>query len=277
MRFIFSLCFAVLLLSTSYAQAPNITLDDIYVNNTFRSRSVQGIRSMSDGEHYTTLENGQNIVKYAYQTGIAVDTLLSLQRNRQSEINRIAGYEFSSDEQQILIYTNVRSIYRRSFLADYYVYNIASRSIIPVSSNGSQQVAQFSPDGAKVAFVRNNNLYVKITGGDEFAVTSDGVYNAIINGAPDWVYEEEFSLSRAFAWSPDSRRIAWIRFDEREVPMFNMDDYGDRLYPQWYSFKYPKAGEKNSVVSVHVYDMLDKSVKAVDIGSDKEQYIPRIK
>ena len=265
---------ALLLLPAAYSQTKTITLEDIYRNSTFRSRSVHGIRSMKDGEHYTTLEDGRHIIKYAYQTGKAVDTLFSL---RWNDINRIVDYELSGDERQILISANIRSIYRHSFLADFYVWNIASRTITPVSENGSQQLATFSPDGAKVAFVRNNNLFVKPLNGEEFAITSDGAYNEIINGAPDWVYEEEFAFSKAFAWSPDSRRIAWMRFDEREVPMFKMDEYGDRLYPDWYSFKYPKAGEKNSVVSVHVYDMLDKSVKTVDIGNDSEQYIPRIK
>ena len=274
---ILTLLIALLLSPTAYPQTKTITLDDIYRDNTFRSRSVYGLRSMKDGEHYTTLEEGRYVVKYAYQTGKAVDTLLSLRRNTQYNINRISDYELSGDERQILISANVQSIYRHSFLADFFVWDIVSQTMTPVSDSGSQQLATFSPDGTKIAFVRNNNLFIKLIGGEEFAVTSDGVYNEIINGTPDWVYEEEFAFSKAFAWSPDSHRIAWIRFDEREVPMFNMDEYGDMLYPDWYSFKYPKAGEKNSVVSVHVYDMQDKSVKTVDIGKDKEQYIPRIK
>jgi dipeptidyl-peptidase-4 len=277
MKTIFTLTLALLLFPAAYPQTKNITLDDIYRDGTFRQRSVFGIRSMKDGEHYTTLDDGRHVVKYAYRTGKAVDTLLSLQWNTQHSISRIADYELSGDERQLLISTNVKPIYRRSFLADFYVWNIASRAMSPVSVNGSQQLATFSPDGEKIAFVRNNNLYIKIMDGEEFAVTTDGIYNEIINGAPDWVYEEEFAFSKAFAWSPDSRRMAWIRFDEREVPMFKMDEYGDRLYPDWYSFKYPKAGEKNSVVSVHLYDVQNKSIKTIDIGDDSEQYIPRIK
>ena len=279
MRIFNSLAFAlaVLLLPAAYSQTKTITLDDIYGNNTFRSRSVYGLRSMKDGEHYTTLEDSRHIVKYAYRTGKAVDTLLSLQWNTQRSISRIAAYELSADERQILVSTNVNPIYRHSFLADFYVWNIFLRTMTPVSDNGSQQLATFSPDGTKIAFVRDNNLFVKQIGNDEFAVTADGVYNGIINGAPDWVYEEEFGFSKAFEWSPDSRRIAWIRFDEREVPMFNMDEYGDLLYPDWYSFKYPKAGEKNSVVSVHVYDLQDKSVKTIEGVTGCEYYIPRIK
>ena len=277
MKTIFTFVFALLLLPAAYPQTKTITLDDIYLNGTFRSRNVYGIRSMKDGEHYTTLEDGRHVVKYTFKTGKVVDTLLSLPQNTQYSLNRIAAYELSSDERQILVSTNVRSIYRHSFLADFYVWNIASQTMKPVSANGAQQLATFSPDGAKIAFVRDNNLFIQPTGGEEFAVTTDGKYNEIINGAPDWVYEEEFAFSKAFVWSPDSRRIAWIRFDESEVPAFNMDEYGDLLYPDRYSFKYPKAGEKNSVVSVHVYDMHDGSVKRVDIGDDREQYIPRIK
>ena len=268
---------AMLLFPAAYPQNKTITLDDIYRNNIFRAKSVAGIRSMKDGEHYTMLEDGRHIVKYAYRTGNAVDTLLSLRWNRQYGVNRISSYEMSGDERKILISTNVRSVYRHSFLADFYVWNIASQTITPVSDNGSQQLTTFSPDGTKLAFVRNNNLFIKQLDGKEFAITTDGEYNRIINGAPDWVYEEEFSFSRAFEWSPDSRRIAWMRFDEREVPLFNMDMYGDLLYPEWYSFKYPKAGEKNSVVSVHVYDIQDQSVKTMDTGADSEQYIPRIR
>jgi len=277
MMWVFTFVFALLLFPAVDAQTKTITLEDIYRNGTFRSRSVYGVRSMKDGEHYTTLDDGRHVVKYAYRTGKAVDTLLSLQWNRQSGINRISDYELSGDERQILVSTNVMSIYRHSFLADFYVWNIASRTMTAVSDHGSQQLATFSPDGNKIAFVRNNNLFVKQIEHEEFAVTADGVYNEIINGAPDWVYEEEFAFSKAFAWSPDSRRIAWMRFDEREVHTFNMDEYGDRLYPDWYSFKYPKAGEKNSTVSVHVYDLQNKTAQTVDIGDDKEQYIPRIK
>jgi dipeptidyl-peptidase-4 len=277
MRTFLTFALALLLLSSAYPQTKTVTLDDIFRDNTFRSKSVYGIRSMKDGEHYTTLEEGRHIVKYAYQTGKAVDTLLSLRWSGQYSISRIADYDLSNDERQVLISTNTQSIYRHSFLADFYVWNISSRGMTPVSGNGAQQLATFSPDGSKIAFVRGNNLYVQVMGGEEFAVTSDGILNEIINGAPDWVYEEEFGFSKAFAWSPDSRRIAWIRFDEREVPMFKMDEYGDLLYPDWYSFKYPKAGEKNSVVSVHIYDMQNRDTKKVDIGTDREQYIPRIK
>ncbi len=277
MRIIFTIIFIFSLLQTAYPQNKQITLDDIYRSNVFRQRSVYGIRSMKDGEHYTTLEEGRHVVRHAYRTGEIIDTLFSLHWDNQYDISRISDYELSDDEQQILFSTNISPIYRHSFLADYYVWNIARKQLVSVSVNGQQQLATLSPDGSKVAFVRNNNLYIKIFGGEEFAVTTDGVHNEIINGAPDWVYEEEFGFSKAFTWSPDSRRIAWMRFDEREVPMFKMDEYDDLLYPDWYAFKYPKAGEKNSVVNVLVYDLQSKNIQKVDVGDDLEQYIPRIK
>ncbi len=264
------------LLQAAYPQSKQIALEDIFRDGVFRAQGIYGIRSMNDGEHYTVSE-AEYIIKYAYRTGNATDTLLTLPHDTEYEIDRIYDYALSADERQILFCANARSIYRHSFIADYFVWNIAEKKLTPVSENGSQRLAEFSPDGSKVAFVRDNNLYVKTLGGDESAITDDGAYNRIINGAPDWVYEEEFGFSKAFAWSPDSRRIAWMRFDEREVPLFAMTEYDDLLYPQHYSFKYPKAGEKNSEVSVLVYDLRDKETRTVDVGADTGQYIPRIK
>ncbi len=276
MKTFFPLVILCFLFQTALPQNKPITLENIFRENIFASHSVYGIRSMKDGEHYTTLE-GRHIVKYVYRTGIVADTLFSLPDDSEYEIDRIYGYEFSSDERRILFYANVESVYRHSFLADYFVWDIPQKKLIPVSEKGSQQLADLSPDGSKVAFVRDNNLYIKTLGGEEFAVTDDGKRNEIINGAPDWVYEEEFGFSKAFEWSPDGRRIAWMRFDEREVPLFEMTEYGDRLYPEYYSFKYPKAGEKNSTVSVHVYDLQNRKTLTVDVGDERDQYIPRIK
>ena len=267
----------LVLLQSASSQTRTISLEDIYKDNTFRARSIRGIVSMMDGEHYTTLEQGRHVVKHSYRTGLAVDTLFSLGWKKASSIGYISGYQLSSDERQILLTTNVKSIYRHSFTADYYVWNVPLRTLTAVSENGSQQLADFSYDATKIAFVRQNNLYIKVLGGEEYAITADGRHNEIINGAPDWVYEEEFGFSQAFEWSSDGRRIAWMRFDESETPMYNMDEYGDLLYPAQNTFKYPKAGEKNSVVSVHIYDLQEKTTKTVDIGDDKEQYIPRIK
>lgn len=271
------LLFFIIFSPFAFSQPKQISLEDIFRNNLFSAKSVYGIRSMKDGGHYTVLEDNRYILKCEYRTGETVDTLFRLREKNAYEIEYIYDYELSDDERKILFSTNIQPLYRHSFSADHYVWDMNRNDLVPVSGNGSQRLATFSPDGAKIAFVRDNNLYIRSADGEEYAVTTDGAYNEIIHGAPDWVYEEEFGFDKAFAWSPDSRRIAWMRFDESRVPLYIMPEYGNLLYPYWYTFKYPKAGEKNSVVSVHVYDLETKHTSPVDIGNDAEQYIPRLK
>ncbi len=206
---ILSVCFFVFsLLPVACPQGKQITLQNIYRDNFFAVRSVQGLQSMKDGEHYTTLEDEKYIVKYAYRTGTPVDTLFALPVEGAYALEDIYQYELSDDEQSLLLASNIQPIYRHSFYADYHVWNMATRQLTPVSEQGLQQLATFSPDGKHIAIVRSNNLYIKAIDGDEVAITQDGEYNAIIHGVPDWVYEEEFGFSKAFAWSPDSRYIA---------------------------------------------------------------------
>ena len=261
----------------SQKEIRKITLDDIYKNSVFAVKNVSGIRSMNDGLHYTVSDKGREIVKYAYKTGERVDVIFSVEHSAQNYFSRFSGYEFNADESSILLITGRESIYRHSFVAEYYIWSKKENTIEPLSQNGKQQLATFSPDGSKVAFVRENNLFYKdLFSGKEVQVTFDGKYNEIINGAPDWVYEEEFGFSKGFAWSPDSKKIAFYRFDESHVKLFNMTIYGN-LYPEWYSFKYPKAGEQNSFVSIHVYDLQAGKINLMDVGEEKDQYIPRIK
>ncbi|HDR89794.1 MAG TPA: S9 family peptidase [Bacteroidetes bacterium] len=257
-------------------ESPRITLEDIYLHQAFRAKTVSGLRSMNDGRHYTAFDDDL-IVKYSYETGLPVDTLFHPGRADET-IGRVSDYAFSSDEKRMLLVTGFEKIYRRSFLADYYVWEPDRKNLIPVSENGKQQVASFSPDGKSVAFVRNNNLFVKnLETGDEKQLTTDGEQNRIINGHTDWVYEEEFAFTRAYAWSPDNRHIAYYRFDESEVPLFHMTLYEDRLYPRDYTFKYPKAGEKNAVVEIWVVNTETGRRVKMDIGPETDQYIPRIK
>ena len=263
--------------SVANGQGKLINLDHIYKEGTFSARSVSGLRSMNDGLHYTTMESGSEIKKWSYQTGEEVKVLFSTNDLPGKEFESFSDYVFSNDEKRILFTTGREQIYRHSFRAGYFVWDIETNKVTPLSMNGKQQIATFSPDGNKVAFVRENNLfYSDLDSGNEIRVTSDGKTNEIINGAPDWVYEEEFGFSRAYDWSPDSRTLAFYRFNESHVRMFNMTLYED-LYPEWYQFKYPKAGEANSLVTIHVYNLADGSVKAMDTGRETDQYIPRIK
>ena len=279
---IFMFLFVIPFILTAQKQ---ITLEDLFVNGTFNQKSVQGLRSMNDGNHYTVMESGARIVRYSYQTGQKVSVVFDLSSIENVPISRFSQYEFSSDETKILLTTNIEPIYRHSFTAAYYVWNSVTQELTPLSDKGKQQLATFSPDGERVAFVRDNNLFIKsLRFGTESQVTYDGERNQIINGAPDWVYEEEFGFSKAFAWSPDSKFLAFMQFDESEVREFSMamfkglqpamDEFS--LYPGEETFKYPKAGEKNSNVKVMVHEIRSRTTITADAGGETDQYIPRI-
>ncbi|MFB5946314.1 S9 family peptidase [Albibacterium profundi] len=260
-----------------------ITLEDIYKKGTFRTKSVQGLRSMNDGKTYVSIEidtatQDRFVARNNYKDGEIAERLFSQADLVYEDIKLPIGTDFSANEEKILIAHEREAIYRRSSKAYYYVFDIKSKKITPVSTKeGKQMYATFSPDASKVAFVRDNNLFVTdLATGAETQITTDGKYNEIINGGADWVYEEEFAFAKAFFWSPDGNKIAFYRFDEREVREFSMMMYED-LYPTVYKFKYPKPGEKNSVVSIHIYDLEKKTTKTADVGTETDQYIPRVK
>lgn len=268
-------------------QAQKVTLQDV-AQGTYRAQNIYGLKPMLDGEHYTQISSDhKRIVKYSFKTGKEVEAIFDVTKARDCNFKTFDDYILSPDEKLILIQTETKPIYRHSFTAVYYIHNVKNNTLEPLSNNGPQQVPLFSPDGNQIAFVRNNNIFlVKLLfGNSESQVTKDGEYNKVLNGIPDWVYEEEFSFNRAFDFSADSKMIAYIRFDESQVPMFSFpwykgmapakEDY--TTYPGKYEYKYPKAGETNSTVTVHTYDIKSHVTRQMDLPLDKDGYIPRIK
>lgn len=259
------------------AQNQQITIEDVF-GSTFRTRGMDALHSLNNGTQYTVLQhnrknNSVSVEMYNYATSTQVATVVS-SSNLPGNFY-FTSYEFSNDESKLLLGGASEPIYRHSQLGTYYVYDIKTKVATLVFDKKIQEPT-LSPDASKVAFVHNNNMYVKdLSNGAVKQITTDGVKNQIINGITDWVYEEEFGFVRAFEWNTNGSKLAFIRFDEREVPEFSMDIYGNGLYPTQQVFKYPKAGEANSNVSLHVYDISSK--ETVTVALDNPYYIPRIK
>jgi dipeptidyl-peptidase-4 len=268
------------IIGTAFSQdKKDVTLEDVWKDYRFYARSVGGFRSMNDGIHYTTLEGGEeesDIIKYAYA-------------NKKTEVVLVAGkelklgdktisindYEFSSDETKLLIASEQESIYRHSSKSHYYIYDLKTKKLSKLTDGSKQMYATFSPSANKVAYVKDNNMYYKdLTSNKEIQITNDGEKNEIINGASDWVYEEELVLVKAFKWSPDGKKLAYYRFDESNVKEWLMKIYG-KLYPGEERFKYPKAGEDNSKVEIFFYDLNSSKKMKANIG-DTYEYISRI-
>lgn len=285
MKKLFVLFYALMCLVT--LQAQKVTLQDV-ANGTYRAQSIQGLKPMLDGEHYTQIsKDHKRIVKYSFKTGKEVATIFDVATARNHKLKSFDDYIMSPDESLILIQTETKPIYRRSFTAIYYIYNVRNRTLEPLSNNGPQQVPLFSPDSHQIAFVRNNNIFLikLLFGNSESQVTKDGEYNKVLNGIPDWVYEEEFSYNRAFDFSADSKMIAYVRFDESQVPMYSFPWYKGMApekteyttYPGSYDYKYPKAGVVNSKVSVHSFDIKSRVTRKMELPVDSDGYVPRIK
>ena len=262
------------------SQDKEITLEAIFIDSEFTPEGAGTYNSMKDGNYYSSMDKDKNINVYDYETGAlkskVMDGASFIAATGKEKIS-IRDYKFSAEESKILVSADMERIYRTSFIADYYVWDVKSGKTIKITKDAKAQLAEFSPDGNKVLYIQNNNIYIyNIQDGKITQVTNDGKKNAIINGTSDWVYEEELGLSKAFSWSADSRLVAYMKFDESKVKEMNLTFYND-LYPSEFSYKYPKAGEENSVVTVWVYEVENgKTVKA-DIGSNTDQYIPRIK
>ena len=246
----------------------------------FRQVTAIGeMRSLPDGEYYTAMNPERNmIIKYAYRTGAPVDTLFNTRKARECTFDDFDGYTISSTGHRILVWRETEPIYRRSSKAVVYDYDVRRNYVKPLTESKSKQmIPTFSPDGRMCAYVRDNNIWLKKFDFDtEVQVTKDGEINKILNGITDWVYEEEFAVTNLMAWSPDSEYLAFVRFDESDVPEYSMQIYGDQLYPGYYTYKYPKAGQKNSKVTVHSYSVMTKDTKELKVPVEADSYIPRI-
>lgn len=257
----------------------SVSLKEI-TDGMFRQKTAVGeMRSLPDGEHYTAMNAERNmIVKYSYRTGKAVDTLFNATTARECEFAKFDGYTISSTGHHILVWRETEPIYRRSYKAAVYDYDVRRNYIKPITDSKEKvMIPTFSPDGRMCAFVKDNNIWIRKFDFDtEVQVTKDGALNKILNGTTDWVYEEEFAVTNLMAWSPDSEYLAYVRTDETEVPEYSMQVYGEGLYPSYYNFKYPKAGQKNSTVSVKAYSVQTRDTKHLDVPMDEDSYIPRI-
>lgn len=270
---IVSIC--LLTISQSFGQK-KITLEDIWESYTFYPNYVSSFNFQNDGQHFTRLE-GNKIEQYNLRTGKQTATIID--GNKLEDLDRISSYSFSDNETNIILSANQTPIYRHSFEANYYIYSRESNEITAVFHGGNKvRLAALNPQGNKVAFVFSNNIYTHdLNNGKIQQVTSDGETNKIINGATDWVYEEEFGDDHGFFWSPDGQQIAYYRFDESAVQEFTMTNYNNDLYPEYVTFKYPKVGAKNSKVSIHIYDLASEKTTEVASTNEQWEYFPRIK
>ena len=252
-----------------------------------RPAGIGQMVSSIDGKHYYRFDDTKTIIeKVRYATGEVVGTIFDSNTARYCNIKEWDGFKMSEDESKILLYTDSKPIYRHSFKADYYIYEVRHNKLMKVSQDGGEEIATMSPDARQVAYVKDNNVYIfKVDYGSTVAVTKNGEKNKIINAVPDWVYQEEFGLLNSFAWSPDNLTLSFIQWDESDVPMYKMAMYegacypitGNALYPSVFEYKYPVAGEKNSTVKVLSYDVETRKLQDMKIPLDSDGYIPNIR
>ena len=287
MNKLFVMC-VMMLLATSNVSADNkITLKDV-TGKTFTPKYITGVNPIKGTDRYASISNdGRQIIEYAFKTGNQTRVLFDIANTHGESIKQLDGYTLSPDGKRMLIQTNTHKIYRRSFTADYYIYTIQSRKLEKLSTGGPQQIPTWSPDGNQIAFVRDNNIFlVKLLYDNaESQITKDGKFNEIINGVPDWVYEEEFSTNRSLCFTADSRMLCWIKYDERKVKEYSLQLFmgshptmkANEVYPGTYTYKYPKAGEDNSIVSVWSYEIQTHKTNRLQVPLESDGYIPRIK
>lgn len=287
MKKLFMVCAALFLAANNIISGNMLSLKDI-AGGKFAAETLSAVNPLPGGENYAIIsKDGKKIIKYSYKTGKQIGVMLDADNTVGEKIDKIEGYIMSPDGTKMLLQTKTKKIYRHSFTAVYYIYTIADRKLEKLSDYGPQQSPVWSPDGQKIAFVRDNNIYlVKLLYGNaESQITKDGKRNEIINGVPDWVYEEEFGFNSALTFNADGTMICWIRYDEAKVPTYSLQMYKGMMpemkeyseYPGFYSYKYPKSGQINSSVSVHSYDIQSRQTRKMQLPLEEEGYIPRIK
>lgn len=287
MKKIFVLCAALFMAVGNVISGNMLQLKDI-ANGTYSAEYLSAVTPLPDGESYAMIsKDGRQVVKYSFKTGKQTGVLFDVANTVGESINAFDNYIMSPDGTKMLIQTNTKRIYRRSFTATYYIYNIADRRMDRLSDKGSERSPIWSPDGLKVAFVRDNNIYIikLLYGNAESQVTKDGKINGIINGVPDWVNEEEFGFNTAMTFNADGSMLCWIRYDETKVPTYSLQMYKGLVpenekyasYPGLYSYKYPKAGFDNSTVSVMSFDIQSRQTRKMQLPLDADGYVPRIK
>lgn len=278
---------ALFMLTAHVSAGGKITIPDI-TSGKFAAKTVNGINPIEGTDSYARIsDDGKRVDCYSFKTGKLLRNLFDVSNTMGKKIDSFDGYILSPDGTRMLIQTKTKSIYRRSFTAVYYLYNIASRKLEPLSDGGPQQVPVWSKDGLQVAFVREGNIYlVKLLYDNaEVQVTKDGKFNEVINGLPDWVNEEEFGFNRALTFNADGTMICWLRYDEKDVKTYSLQMYKgmkpekqeNAVYPGFYSYKYPKAGEDNSKVSAWSYDIKSHRISKLQVPLDADGYMPRIK
>lgn len=287
MKQLFFLCVTILLMTSEMRADNKITLKDV-TGQTFSPQYISGVDPIQGTDLYASIsKDGKQIIEYAFKSGKPTRVLFDIANTQGESLKQFDGYSLSPDGKRMLIQTNTHKIYRRSSTADYYIYTIQSRKLEKLSSGGPQQIPTWSPDGNQIAFVRDNNIFlVKLLYDNaESQITKDGKFNEIINGVPDWVNEEEFSTNRSLCFTADSRMICWIKYDERKVKEYSLQMFMGshpamktyEVYPGAYTYKYPKAGEDNAIVSVWAYDIQSHKTNRLQVPLDADGYIPRIK